>query len=45
MDIRSLDFSDSSFNAIFCLATLIHVDDDTTINKNRSSLTKITNKF
>lgn len=28
MDMRSLDFSDNSFNAIICLATLIHVDDD-----------------
>lgn len=31
MDMRSLDFSDNSFNAIICLATLIHVDDDTAI--------------
>ena len=31
MDMRSLNFSDNSFNAIICLATLIHVDDNTTI--------------
>ena len=31
MDMRSLDFSDNSFNAIICLATLIHVDDDTAV--------------
>lgn len=31
MDMRSLDFLDNSFNAIICLATLIHVDDDTAI--------------
>ncbi len=31
MDMRSLEFSDNSFNAIICLATLIHVDDDTAI--------------
>lgn len=31
MDMRNLDFSDNSFNAIICLATLIHVDDDTAV--------------
>lgn len=31
MDMRYLDFSNNSFNAIICLATLIHVDDNTTI--------------
>lgn len=31
MDMRNLDFLDNSFNAIICLATLIHVDDDTAI--------------
>lgn len=31
MDMRSLDFPDNSFNAIICLATLIHVDDNTAI--------------
>ncbi len=31
MDMRNLNFSDKSFNAIICLATLIHVDDDTAI--------------
>lgn len=31
MDMRMLDFPDNYFNAIICLATLIHVDDDTTI--------------
>ncbi len=31
MDMRSLNFPDNSFNAIICLATLIHVDDNTAI--------------
>lgn len=32
MDMRKLNFSDNSFDAILCLATLIHVDDNTTLN-------------
>ena len=31
MDMRYLDFPNNSFDAIICLATLIHVDDDTAI--------------
>jgi len=31
MDMRNLNFSDNSFNAIICLATLIHVDDNTAV--------------
>lgn len=32
MDMRSLNFLNNYFDDIICLATLIHVDDDTTLN-------------
>ncbi|MDE5586783.1 MAG: class I SAM-dependent methyltransferase, partial [Bacilli bacterium] len=32
MDMRYLEFPDNSFNAIICLATLIHVDDNTALS-------------
>lgn len=32
MDMRNLNFDENSFDAIICLATLIHVDDKTALN-------------